>query len=173
MANGTQIEFAATETFSSSPTTVNPLAVNGSMGLIAPPPTQYTHTLTTQPFVLTARPSRRVQSRLAPLLPWTRMLRAAEPCPCQTCWHLRRQRRALKQAHIGTGFDCPNGSSTTERIWRDIPTWITDFRSSACLERRIRTIHTIPLRNSSSRYFVPRQTIPSFHSVSTIDRSNV
>jgi hypothetical protein len=37
MANGTQIEFAATGTFSSSPTTVNPLAVDWSMGAIAPP----------------------------------------------------------------------------------------------------------------------------------------
>jgi hypothetical protein len=41
-AKGTQIEFGATGTFSSSPTTVNPLAVNWSMGLFAPPPKQYT-----------------------------------------------------------------------------------------------------------------------------------
>src|ERR1700722_15130502 len=34
-------------------------------------------------------------------------------------------------------------------------------------------LHTIPLRNSSSRYFVPRHTIPSFHSVSANDRSSV
>jgi hypothetical protein len=33
--------------------------------------------------------------------------------------------------------------------------------------------HTIPFRNSSSGYFVPRQTMPSFHSVCTIDRSSV
>jgi hypothetical protein len=33
--------------------------------------------------------------------------------------------------------------------------------------------HTIPFRNSSSRYFVPRHTIPPFHSVSIIDRSSV
>ena len=33
--------------------------------------------------------------------------------------------------------------------------------------------HTIPLRNSSSGYFVPRHTIPSFHSVRNIDRSSV
>ncbi len=33
--------------------------------------------------------------------------------------------------------------------------------------------HTIPLRNSSSGYFVPRHTIPSFHSVRIIDRSSV
>jgi hypothetical protein len=52
MANGTQIEFAATGTFSSSPTTVNPLAVDWSTGAIAPPPTQYTYTLTTQTFVV-------------------------------------------------------------------------------------------------------------------------
>jgi hypothetical protein len=52
MANGTQIEFAATGTFSSSPTTVNPLAVNWSMGLIAPPPAQYRYALTPQPFVV-------------------------------------------------------------------------------------------------------------------------
>jgi len=33
--------------------------------------------------------------------------------------------------------------------------------------------HTMPFRNSSSGYFVPRHTIPSFHNVSTIERSNV
>ena len=33
--------------------------------------------------------------------------------------------------------------------------------------------HTIPFRNSSSGYFVPRQTIPSFHSVTSMDFSSV
>jgi hypothetical protein len=33
--------------------------------------------------------------------------------------------------------------------------------------------HTIPLRNSSSRYLVPRHSIPSFQSVSTVERSSV
>lgn len=33
--------------------------------------------------------------------------------------------------------------------------------------------YTIPFRSSSSGYFVPRHTIPSFHSVSTIDRNSV
>ena len=52
MANGTEIEFAAMGTFSSSPTRVNPLAVNWSMGLIGPPPMQYSYTLTMQPFMV-------------------------------------------------------------------------------------------------------------------------
>ena len=33
--------------------------------------------------------------------------------------------------------------------------------------------HTIPFRNSSSGYFVPRHVTPSFHSVRNIDRSSV
>ena len=45
--NGQQVELVATGTFSSSPTTVNPLPVSWSL---APPPSQYT--LTTEPFQL-------------------------------------------------------------------------------------------------------------------------
>lgn len=45
VANGQQIQFVATGTFSASPTTVSPLPVSWSF---APPPPQYT--LTTQPF---------------------------------------------------------------------------------------------------------------------------
>ncbi len=37
----------------------------------------------------------------------------------------------------------------------------------------LRRLHTIPFRNSSSAYFVPRQTIPSFQSVRNIERSSV
>src|ERR1022692_4660740 len=33
--------------------------------------------------------------------------------------------------------------------------------------------HTIPLRNSSRGYFVPRHTMPSFESVWTMERSSV
>jgi hypothetical protein len=51
-ANGTQIEFGAGGTFSSSPTTVNPLAVAWSMGMFAPPPKHYTYTLSAQLFVV-------------------------------------------------------------------------------------------------------------------------
>ena len=46
VVNGQQIQFAATGTFSASPTTVSPLPVSWSF---APPPPQYT--LTTQPFL--------------------------------------------------------------------------------------------------------------------------
>jgi hypothetical protein len=46
VANGEQIQFLATGTFSSAPTTVSPLPVSWSY---APPPGQYS--LTTQPFV--------------------------------------------------------------------------------------------------------------------------
>ncbi len=45
VANGSQIQFVATGTFSAAPTTVTPLPVSWSF---APPPPQYT--LTTQPF---------------------------------------------------------------------------------------------------------------------------
>lgn len=48
---GTQIHFVATGAFSNSPMTVSPLAVDWSNGLLAPPPPQYTYTLTTQPYV--------------------------------------------------------------------------------------------------------------------------
>ncbi len=49
--NGNQIQFTATGTFSAVPTTVTPLPVDWSLGLLAPPPPQYTYTLTTQPYV--------------------------------------------------------------------------------------------------------------------------
>ncbi|HTR65393.1 MAG TPA: hypothetical protein VMH85_06450 [Terriglobales bacterium] len=47
-ANGQQIQFVASGTFTGSPNTVTPLPVMWSVGLLAPPPPQYT--LTTQPF---------------------------------------------------------------------------------------------------------------------------
>jgi hypothetical protein len=50
-AQGSQIQFVATGTFSAAPATVTPLPVAWSIGLLAPPPQQYTYTLTTQPFV--------------------------------------------------------------------------------------------------------------------------
>jgi hypothetical protein len=46
VVNGQQIQFSATGTFSSAPTTVSPLAVSWSY---APPPGRYS--LTTQPFL--------------------------------------------------------------------------------------------------------------------------
>lgn len=46
VANGQQIHFVATGTFSAPPTTVSPLPVSWSF---APPPSEYT--LTTQPFL--------------------------------------------------------------------------------------------------------------------------
>jgi len=49
--NGEQITFVATGTFTSAPTTVTPLPVQWTVGLMAPPPPTYTYTLTTQPYV--------------------------------------------------------------------------------------------------------------------------
>jgi hypothetical protein len=49
---GNQITFTATGTYSSSPTTVTPLAVQWGIGPFAPPP-HLSYTLTTQPFVFT------------------------------------------------------------------------------------------------------------------------
>lgn len=50
-ANGQQIQFVATGTFSAPPTTVTPLPVDWTLGLMAPPPPTYSYTLTTQPYV--------------------------------------------------------------------------------------------------------------------------
>lgn len=50
-ANGQQIQFVATGTFSAPPTTVTPLPVDWTLGLMAPPPPTYDYTLTTQPYV--------------------------------------------------------------------------------------------------------------------------
>jgi hypothetical protein len=44
-------QFTATGTFSAPPTTANPLPVQWSMGLFAPPPATLQYSLTTQPFV--------------------------------------------------------------------------------------------------------------------------
>jgi hypothetical protein len=49
--NGGQVQFTATGTFSAAPTTVTPLPVDWTVGLMAPPPPSFTYTLTTQPFV--------------------------------------------------------------------------------------------------------------------------
>lgn len=50
-ANGQEIEFVATGTFSAAPITVSPLAVQWTIGLYAPPPANLQYQLTTQPFV--------------------------------------------------------------------------------------------------------------------------
>jgi hypothetical protein len=51
-ASGQQIQFTAVGTFSEPPTTVNPLPVNWSFGLFAPPPGSLQYTLTSQPYLL-------------------------------------------------------------------------------------------------------------------------
>jgi len=49
-ANGNQIQFVATGTFSAPPTTVTPLPVDWSNGYLSPPPPgDVQYTLTTQP----------------------------------------------------------------------------------------------------------------------------
>jgi hypothetical protein len=56
--NGNQIQFAATGTFSSSPTTVTPLPVAWSAGLFAPPPPgNLDYSLSTQPYVMSCTSS--------------------------------------------------------------------------------------------------------------------
>ena len=50
--NGQGDQFVATGTFSAPPTTVTPLPVDWTNGLMAPPPLTYTYTLTTQPYVV-------------------------------------------------------------------------------------------------------------------------
>jgi len=49
--SGQQIQFVATGTYSAAPTTVSPLPVDWSLGLLAPPPKEYTYTLTSQPYM--------------------------------------------------------------------------------------------------------------------------
>ena len=49
--NGQQIQFVASGTFSAPPTTVSPLPVDWMLGIPAPPPKQWTYTLTTQPYL--------------------------------------------------------------------------------------------------------------------------
>ena len=50
--NGQADQFVATGTFSAPPTTVTPLPVNWTNGLMAPPPPIFTYTLTSQPYVV-------------------------------------------------------------------------------------------------------------------------
>jgi hypothetical protein len=50
--NGQEVQFVATGTFSAPPTTVTPLPVDWTNGLMAPPPPTYNYTLTTQPYVV-------------------------------------------------------------------------------------------------------------------------
>ncbi|HME36181.1 MAG TPA: hypothetical protein VKF84_13170 [Candidatus Sulfotelmatobacter sp.] len=50
--NGKDDQFIATGTFSAPPTTVTPLPVDWTNGLMAPPPPTYSYTLTTQPYVV-------------------------------------------------------------------------------------------------------------------------
>jgi hypothetical protein len=50
-SNGEELQFVATGTFSAPPTTVTPLSVDWTIGLMAPPPLTYTYRLTTQPYV--------------------------------------------------------------------------------------------------------------------------
>jgi len=45
-----QIQFVATGTFSAPPTTISPLPVDWMLGIPAPPPKQWTYTLSTQPY---------------------------------------------------------------------------------------------------------------------------
>lgn len=51
-ANAQLIQFTATGTFSAPPTTVDPLPVNWSFGLFAPPPQNFQYALSGQPYVL-------------------------------------------------------------------------------------------------------------------------
>jgi hypothetical protein len=50
--NGQDVQFVATGTFSAPPTTVTPLLVDWTNGLMAPPPQIYNYTLSTQPYVV-------------------------------------------------------------------------------------------------------------------------
>jgi hypothetical protein len=49
--SGQQIELVAAGTFSASPTAVTPLSVDWMLGIPAPPPKQWTYSLTNQPYV--------------------------------------------------------------------------------------------------------------------------
>jgi|SRR6516164_9810779 len=47
---GQQIQFVATGTYSAQPTTVSPLPADWMLGIPAPPPPQWTYSLSTQPY---------------------------------------------------------------------------------------------------------------------------
>ena len=49
--NASEFQFVATGSFSAPPTTVRPLPVDWTIGLMAPPPPKYDYTLSPQPYV--------------------------------------------------------------------------------------------------------------------------
>jgi hypothetical protein len=92
-ATGQQFQFTATGTFSAAPTTVTPLPVDWSNGLIAPPPPgNLQYSLTTQPLVYDCTSSGPVQFSVvapkdpgAPLdgsLPFKQLVTAATAITC-------------------------------------------------------------------------------------------
>jgi hypothetical protein len=94
VANGQQIQFVATGTFSAPPTTVSPLAADWGIGPFAPPPLgNVEYTLTTQPYTFDCAGSGPYLpvSTLAPSdpnaptagsLPFAKMVTASAPIPC-------------------------------------------------------------------------------------------
>jgi hypothetical protein len=92
-ADGQQIQFVATGTFSAPPTTVSPLPVDWGIGPFAPPPGTLQYTLTTQPYVFNCTGSGPYLpvSTVAPsdpnspttgTLPFAKMVTATTPIPC-------------------------------------------------------------------------------------------
>ena len=93
VANGQQIQFVATGTFSAPPTTVSPLPVDWGIGPFAPPPGNVQYTLTTQPYLFDCTHSGPYLpvSTLAPSdpnapttgsLPFAKMVTAFAAIPC-------------------------------------------------------------------------------------------
>jgi hypothetical protein len=92
--SGQQVQFTATGTFSSAPTTVSPLPVDWGIGPFAPPPASVQYTLTTQPYVFDCTGSGPYLpvSTLAPSdpnapttgsVPFANVVTAVAPIPCQ------------------------------------------------------------------------------------------
>jgi hypothetical protein len=93
VANGQQIEFVATGTFSAPPTTVSPLPVDWGIGPFAPPPSDLQYTLTTEPYLFDCTGSGPYLpvSTFAPSdpnapttgsFPFAKMVTALAPIPC-------------------------------------------------------------------------------------------
>jgi hypothetical protein len=94
VANGQQIQFVATGTFSAPPTTVSPVPVDWGIGLFAPPPQgDVQYALTPQPYLFdcTGPGPYLPVSTFAPSdpnaattgsLPFAKMVTATAPIPC-------------------------------------------------------------------------------------------
>ena len=89
-------------------------------------------------------------------------------CPAVSLWEIPQQTSAMSQ----TGLLSIVGLFHPDLRAFPMPNWVFQMRPlrNCCARAHA---YTIPFLNSSSGYFVPRHSMPSFHSVKNIDRSSV